>query len=280
MKEMQKCMDDFCIGTLKVAKNRKYLPPGKGGLGLFNLNDFVTAIQCSWVRRLHYHGVDNWRHDFLAGCYGNPLISNSRTFNYNVNPILHTIATSFEKFYKAYFDIGKNYLKSYVFQNPLMQRDGGYICELFLGREKSPAFLEAFAKLKVEDFLHHRQFKSLDRLNDDFNLNLDLLTYMRLSPVIMNFLAARANRAPAVPVGMPAFICSSASGSRVFRKVICRRETANFNILTIPSVVTFRSITDGEINDPLLLKNCLSIWNFSKQSNQLREFEYKFFLTS
>jgi hypothetical protein len=74
---MQKSIDDFCIGPLKVAKNRRYEPPSAGGLGLINLRDFVSALQCTWVKRVHSHGVDTWRYDMLQLCFGNPFLLNT-----------------------------------------------------------------------------------------------------------------------------------------------------------------------------------------------------------
>ena len=35
-KLLQDIMDNFCLGTLRIAKNKLYNPPSEGGLGLIN----------------------------------------------------------------------------------------------------------------------------------------------------------------------------------------------------------------------------------------------------
>jgi hypothetical protein len=37
---LQKLLDDYCLGPLRVAKKRLYLQPNEGGLGLINLREF------------------------------------------------------------------------------------------------------------------------------------------------------------------------------------------------------------------------------------------------
>jgi hypothetical protein len=50
IKRMQKIMDDFCTGTTRVAKKKLYAPVGEGGLGLIKISDFITALQCAWIK--------------------------------------------------------------------------------------------------------------------------------------------------------------------------------------------------------------------------------------
>ncbi len=61
LNRLQKLLDDFCTGKSRIAKKKLYLPPNIGGLGLIKLSDFVTALQCSWVKRVTQHWGDNWR---------------------------------------------------------------------------------------------------------------------------------------------------------------------------------------------------------------------------
>jgi hypothetical protein len=36
LNRIQNLIDNFCIGTIKIANNQKYLPPPSGGMGLIN----------------------------------------------------------------------------------------------------------------------------------------------------------------------------------------------------------------------------------------------------
>ncbi len=46
-----KIIVDFVKGKLNIAKKRLYTLPEHGGLGLFNINDFLDAQRCSWIKR-------------------------------------------------------------------------------------------------------------------------------------------------------------------------------------------------------------------------------------
>ncbi|MFO0002440.1 MAG: hypothetical protein ACK559_15025, partial [bacterium] len=145
-----------------------------GGLGLIKLSDFVTALQCSWVKRVTQHWGDNWRYDLKSKCCGNPLIANSTTFNAANNPILHNICSSFGRFVTAFNNKGTNYKKALIFKNPAIRRgrrDNGLLCENFFGRNCTLETFKKIAKLKYEDFFNRHGPKSLHQLNTDQGLD-------------------------------------------------------------------------------------------------------------
>ena len=39
------------------SKKKAYTEPEQGGLGLFELKDFITALQCTWIKRAFTHCV-------------------------------------------------------------------------------------------------------------------------------------------------------------------------------------------------------------------------------
>ena len=49
LEELQCLIDRFGVQTLRVSKERLYLPCEKGGLGLFRLSSFLSAQKCAWV---------------------------------------------------------------------------------------------------------------------------------------------------------------------------------------------------------------------------------------
>jgi hypothetical protein len=191
IRTLQKTIDDFCIGKIKIAQNRKYIPPASGGMGLINLNDFIISLQSSWIKRVYQHGADNWRFDLLQKTYGNPFLLNSTLVSKNDHPIISNIAESYEKFCKIYYDTGMNYKKSYILSNPLFvrrRRDNGLLCRQFFGRNTSNNIIEIIANLKLEDFVERNAIKTLDQLNMDTRLNFTLVEYMRLSEALVFFL--------------------------------------------------------------------------------------------
>jgi hypothetical protein len=181
LKRLQDLLDKFCLGTLRVAKKRLYLPSREGGLGLINLRDYIISLQCAWIKRVTQHWRDNWRYDVKRKCYGNPLVAGAATFGPRENPILYNICNSFEMFRNKFTSIEENYKKALIFRNPLFRRgrdDGRMLHEGFFGNNFEE--LKKIAKLKFEDFFVRRAAKSLDEINREFHVNFTLVTYMRL----------------------------------------------------------------------------------------------------
>jgi hypothetical protein len=61
---LQSLLDDFALNGIRFAKDRLYIPPDKGGLGLIHLGTFLMAQKCSWIKRSHAMVIDNWRYNF------------------------------------------------------------------------------------------------------------------------------------------------------------------------------------------------------------------------
>ncbi len=148
----------------------------------FILFIYITAIQCSWVKRTTQHWGDNWRYDLKVKCFGNPLIADKGTFTFRENPILSNISTSFGKFKLDFTSKENNYKKALILNNPFFRRgrnDNGILCERFFGNNYEE--LRKISKLKFEDFFVRRDVpKSLDELNREFSTTFALVTYMRL----------------------------------------------------------------------------------------------------
>jgi hypothetical protein len=86
LNNLQKAIDDFAIGKLNVARSRICLPTDCGGLGLFNLEEFLTAQQCTWVLRANKSLRDNWRYDLYRLSSGNCLSVSEKIINKNTHP--------------------------------------------------------------------------------------------------------------------------------------------------------------------------------------------------
>jgi hypothetical protein len=55
IKLMQKILDDFAIGSLNYGKKRITMPVEQGGLGLFDIEDFLSGQQAGWVLKAKNH---------------------------------------------------------------------------------------------------------------------------------------------------------------------------------------------------------------------------------
>jgi hypothetical protein len=172
---LQAMLDEFAIGNLTCAVNRRYLPPEKGGLGLIHLGTFLMAQKCSWIKRAHSNTIDNWRLSLKSISPAND-ISLIRIFDVSksVNPILYNIVEGFHVFANCFTKLESNFIKSPVFCNPLFVRsktDGHLLDKAFFGSTFFGNNTAAIRKLTYEDCFNEGIFKSVMEFS---NLGLEL----------------------------------------------------------------------------------------------------------
>jgi hypothetical protein len=99
LKRIENSMEQFVLKGITIAKDRVYLPVDRGGLGLFRLTDFISALQCSWIKRIYHFQNDNWRARLVSTGNGNVLnIVNDSWARARVGPVLKNIMKSYEHF--------------------------------------------------------------------------------------------------------------------------------------------------------------------------------------
>jgi hypothetical protein len=118
---IQKSLDDFALGKLRVARNRICIPPESGGLGLFKIDEFLASQQSTWVLKADKSRRDNWRCDLFSSAFGNCLSLSAKGIDPIRNPILHGIGLSFERIRVCQDSSDENYLQGTILENPLIQ---------------------------------------------------------------------------------------------------------------------------------------------------------------
>ena len=66
-------INNFIVGGLNIAKDGICRPTELGGLGMIDLEDFITAQQVTWFKRAYISTRDNWRVDLKKIGNGNVL---------------------------------------------------------------------------------------------------------------------------------------------------------------------------------------------------------------
>jgi hypothetical protein len=69
---IEKAITDFVKGKLNVAKTRLFSPPKDGGLGLFEVNIFLHAQRCAWIKRCMVID-EQWKVQLYINNFGNIL---------------------------------------------------------------------------------------------------------------------------------------------------------------------------------------------------------------
>jgi hypothetical protein len=117
LKILQDMIDSFVTQGTVVARDRLYIKPKEGGLGLINLSDYVTALQCSWVKRCTVKINDSWRWRLASACNFNLEMLRKRFFDAELEPVLYNIAESFEKIQWKFWALNENYLMAPLVDN-------------------------------------------------------------------------------------------------------------------------------------------------------------------
>jgi hypothetical protein len=68
LKILQSALDKYAISSMNFAKNRITIAKEQGGLGLFDVESFLTSQQAGWVLKAHKSARDNWRCKLRSLC--------------------------------------------------------------------------------------------------------------------------------------------------------------------------------------------------------------------
>jgi exonuclease III len=275
---IQEVMDNFVCKKIKISKDRKYIPPTEGGLGLVNIKNFITGLQTVWVKRAHLSARDNWRIDTRAITSGNCLTLNRNLLPNNENQILSFIATSYTKFCDVFYKVNHNIFEAFIMNNDLIVRghqDGRLLNVQFFSSNIPRLDMERVAKLKVKDFFSGNDFKTLDQLCEDTGINFNLLTYMRLHESLQ--LAVRRNvrvGSDGTKIDISKFLGVKSGEAKKVRTLLDRAATKS-KIVNFTSVKTFFRLS-GTGTGEEYSKYLFGAWNIGFFPNKVKDFIYRF----
>ena len=273
--KMQTLIDCFCLGKLSIAKDKLYMPPSEGGVGLININDFLIAQHAMWFKRAYISSRDNWRYDLCGLGYGNPFTVSNDDFSETSFPILHGLVKSFSTFRESFSNLHCNYKKAFILNNPLFRRSSDVEKTLdtkFFGGKLNPDLFN-ISKIKYCDLWDGDNFGQRLELNAKFGCNISMATYFQLRASIFHFLTVRKLPVELSPITMDltGFFSSFKKGSRFCRNILAKCKTK------VAEPIPFFRIIGIEPQDPMLVKKVLPLWCLTILPNQLREFIFKFF---
>ncbi len=286
---LQSLLDDFALNGIRFAKDRLYIPPDKGGLGLIHLGTFLMAQKCSWIKRTHAMVIDNWRYN-LKKLAPNGDISLIRLCDVDMyrNPILFKIVEGFETFVKCYGKLGLNTKLTPIFCNPFITRNksDSHLVDIgFFGKQFYEKNRNAIRTLTFNDCFNGDSFKSLEQFRN-FGLPLSYALWMRLRSAILLAKKKLASVESAIrengtgnlipePQSINTFLGKLSKGSKKFRSVIDRSVYNDIDITDNGCIKTLCAITLLEIPNKRLCEAYIKSWNLSYLDNNLKEFLFK-----
>ena len=256
------------------------MPPNLGGLGAINIERFLTAQGCGWVKRAFNLCIDNWRFDLTSSCPDNNILAlRSSYLNPVVSPILHYLAGCYEKFYISYTEINDNFREAYVFENTCFKRSrvsSECIDSTFFGRDFFEANKAKICTLKFSDFFSDGRVKDLAAIRD-----------AGLPITVANWLALQAAGSLAwstmkkhttleervAPIENT--FRRNIKGSRYYKNILEKKNISEADPNSLRITQSFADLTETEVQSVEITMRCLGGWNIYATENLFREFVFK-----
>jgi hypothetical protein len=280
---MQNIIDKFCLGKVTCAKSKLYLTAEKGGLGLINIHDFLTAQQAGWVIKAAKSLRDNWRFDMFHLCYGNIWGASPNNADILLNPICKGMLESFAKTKLLYENVGGNYRYAHVFDNALFTAENGACVQLRDVMDSGGLDnLYTLSKLTYEDFFVGNRFKRCIDIEQSANVCLGYDTYMAIRNVLQLFRNRKA-RNREISDRDSSFRESLGNVKKPARKLkvlISQTKKNGMNLANQQTVRGFFRIINVHYVGNQYYSKIIELWNSNNISSKLSMFIFKFYNNS
>jgi hypothetical protein len=177
--EIGNVMDDFVTKGLNISKKRLHVSVQRGGLGLFDIRNFITALQCSWIKRALTNTNDNWKVTLKSLGEGNVLDCDKTILNnHSIGLGLSNIIASFSTFKKSFFQYKNNFLHDRLYKNDLYGTGRAQMFkfdETFFGPDIINTYGNILGGLKWLDCTVNGNFVSFDEFSYKTGLVLPLV---------------------------------------------------------------------------------------------------------
>jgi hypothetical protein len=268
---IQLMIEKFVKGYLKLGKSRIYEKVSNGGLGLFNLQQFLSAQKCSWVMRAMVLD-DCWKMNLYAGSYGSVL--NLRSSQYTDGTVLHGIVSAWENFYTKYTAHHKNYTQAYMFGNPFFQCNQTKVNRELFGNNFFEDYRHNIQALSAHQLIREGNILGYEDAIRSTHIPFTQVHYIRLRGILdaLGRNLVRTEQYEQVSTSILTFMARKTRGSRRYRKIIVGDEPDRIT----SNISKFSDNLEIVINlDVSKQLNCL--WTVCFLDNSTRTFLFKFY---
>ena len=270
-------MENFVCKGFNIAKDRLYRKPQDGGLGLFNLKLFITALQCTWIKRTFICCNDNWKFDLLQSIDFNIEYIYRIKEPLDVGSTIIGILSCFRGFYNSFTKIHHNFRKVYIFENDLF----GYGRNLqlkfdgeFFGQEIMANLGEKIKQLNWNDIVHENVLLSMVDLN---NMGL-VITHEQRACLAQGWENAKRKfgRGDLVQKNITEFLQSFKKGSKKFREILTEGEKHG-NVKNLQQYKTYKKLIGVDNIPENRLNGMHKMWTVHFLSAKTKDFLFKFY---
>jgi hypothetical protein len=280
MKKIQSILDEFALGTMNFAKNKIYLEKEEGGLGLFNVENFLTGQQSAWIFRANVSTRDNWRFKLRSLCNGDVLCAGTHLIKKEANPVLHGLAASFQNFKKKHDGLHSNFANAIVFNNPLFFRGPANKLPIdlsYLGLREG--IFNPICSMLAKEFFNVNGLRTRLDLNLTYGLDISVEGYVALSRCLNHYvLRIRPNaRNNGSSTSIREDYVGIKKPGKKIRSTMSKFRKKNFKIEDAQSTVTFLRASGLTFTDPVSYGIRISLWGTRGIPNRTKTFLFKYF---
>jgi hypothetical protein len=272
--EIKKLIYGFVKGKLNVSNDRVTATVSLGGLGMIDIDDYLIALKCSWIRRAGINKDDLWSYCLDRLNFTNLDGRKLPVLDPEWFPVLSGIAEACKKFCLASLRLDNNILESKVYGNMLF-------CNNLPVPEQGVNFIERqiLNSLWLKDILNEGSLYPLVELNNRLGVELNLDNYNILVRGVREIKAKKillpVNTYPVKPATLVSILNKPKKGSKLYRKYLARLKYGN-KPLNRNTLKKFNALVGNGIMDPIKESHFLNTrWRLFGMSNKLSEFAFK-----
>jgi exonuclease III len=273
LNEIQTLINTFIRKNLKISDERIQLSPEMGGLGFFNISQFLDAQRATWLLRARKNCIDNWRYDLhLLAPGNNVLLLRSTDINVHSNPVLFDICRAYEKFYAAFSSYSHNFKEAQIFLNIFQDPvTGTKIDQNFFGLDFFNAHMNVIRNLTYDDCFTPLGFKTIDEFRA-LGLPLTISLWMRLRNVLYMARAKYSVRSCQKTTTINNFVLRWRKGCRPLRNILTKVLEYDIDLRSRRSFITFSALAGIVPDLGTDLGRWYAAWNCSSFTNDFRTF--------
>jgi hypothetical protein len=282
-------IEDFVTKGIVISKNRIYAHPKRGGLGLLNIENFLAAQKCAWIRRCFFKINDAWRWEFLRNTKYSLSTVRIQFFSERENPMLYNIAKAVCKFQVEYWKRDENYLEAPIFNNDFFLSERprpraaapGCVGLNLIRRDIRNDHFIALMSLKMKSLIVDGVIVDYNVLCRNTGIPFSANEYLHLVTAAAYARERYGNKenSNGKNVCIIEGVYSKKGKSKMFRRYL-DYSVPQTPITEIRTVKTFFDLIGTPVPDPDSCSTAFSIWNCQYLPNNVRFFSFQFFNNS
>jgi hypothetical protein len=277
LNEFESIITDFALNRMNISRDKCFMDPKEGGLGLFRPEIFFKSLTCSWIKRCSSLVHDNWRR-IIVGSVGagslHAIYPNNVT---DCGPIIKNIVKNFSELRDSFGISFNNYIFSPIINNEFFfLKERGlkvqYTNEIF-GIDNKNMMSRHISWSDLAD-TGTGCLLSINQLNTTLGTNIAAVNYNKL---LFGYRTARAKYEDknAASMKFSDFFMRKFKGSKTFRKFFEIGHTKKHGTSRLTPAHRFLSISGIDSSRAISIDHINALWTTYFYQSDLKTFLFK-----